>query len=127
MRRMIKIRAWVIDHETMYQVEDLHLGSMGVSFRGTSNKGYTYNFGIGSNFILMQTLPFQDKANKDIYEGDIVQAKSMVDDDLHIGVIEEDSFFPSGWEGNIEPEEFIVIGNIHENHENPTLLKDLTS
>ena len=141
MNRVIKFRAWDKENEKMMPVNDLHLNCDGIiglnEYKRSDKPDYTFMRN-PEKYVIMQHTGLKDDFGREIYEGDIVKAKiiieiplndcSMVETDMieECGVvkynIEEVGYEPFlSWNrkyGNIEMIE--ILGNIYEN---PELLK----
>ncbi len=79
--------------------------------------------GFTSEAIIMQYTGLKDKNGKEIFEGDIINAKWK--DGQHIGIEKCPNIIPNGFHFYEEMDDIDceVIGNIYENHELLTLNK----
>jgi uncharacterized phage protein (TIGR01671 family) len=120
--REIKFRAW-----DKREKEMLHVYSMGFTHSGVSDfrlddDEYFFRAENTDDYELMQYTGLKDKNEKDIYEGDIVDAPGH----WGVGVVEYGQGIAAAFTFNNQPLGLIdysdieVIGNIYEN---PKLLK----
>ena len=136
MNRVIKFRAWDKENEKMMPVNDLHLNCDGIiglnEYKRSDKPDYTFMRN-PEKYVIMQHTGLKDDFGREIYEGDIVMAKIIIEIPLNdcsmieeCGVvkynIEEVGYEPFlSWNrkyGNIEMIE--ILGNIYEN---PELIK----
>ena len=123
--RTIKFRAWDVVNKKMTLVLHLrHNGSEAeVLEKDGDTHGHILHFSKGKDPIgfgyLMQFTGLTDKDGKEIYEGDVVMIKHMLDEVEWGQLVVEWRKSDSGW--NVYPyNTYSVIGNIYEN---PSLLK----
>ena len=115
--REIKFRAWDTEREVMATVTHIGLDDYEVSMKDEEcirwREPYPYVC------RLMQYTGIKDKNNKEIYEGDIVEFYSNVEDEIitekveyHFGIYRAGDYFVGKIYNKCK-----VIGNIYENPE----------
>lgn len=133
MQDRFKFRAWDKEHNEMelfehkcgiqYQFDEFNISS---GWDGEDNP--TYNRNVNDNYILMQCTGLKDKNGKLIFEGDIVDITTEIEEtaiikwcsDIGRFVIENDAIKADfdNYYGN----ELEVIGNVYET---PELMKEV--
>ena len=117
--REIKFRVWDNDEKIIKKVESINFPLGGESSSKTvcvyNEEEYCYEWVY--DYELMQYTGIKDKNNKEIYEGDIVEFYSNVEDEIitekveyHFGIYRAGDYFVGKIYNKCE-----VIGNIYEN------------
>ena len=117
--REIKFRVWDNDEKIIKKVESINFPLGGES---SSKTVCVYNeeedcYEWVYDYELMQYTGIKDKNNKEIYEGDIVEFYSIIEDEIitekveyHFGIYRAGDYFVGKIYNKCE-----VIGNIYEN------------